>query len=165
MDLKNVRIVKSYKASLAMPTNQCIQIGRKITFFKWAIPGLFFFIFYKQSCRWLDLIWCRKQPLYQLSHNHCPTNKPANQCRQIRRNKLTERKRKERDVERERERERACMKAHVYEFSHLLLLHEENSSFFPSFLSSKILLYRRHMKQLWKGPSTKVKPNLFLHRT
>ena len=106
MDLKNVRIVKSYKASLAMPTNQCIQIGRKITFFKWAIPGLFFFIFYKQSCRWLDLIWCRKQPLYQLSHNHCPTNKPANQCRQIRRNKLTERKRKERDVERERERER-----------------------------------------------------------
>ena len=103
MDLKNVRIVKSYKASLAMPTNQCIQIGRKITFFKWAIPGLFFFIFYKQSCRWLDLMWCRKQPLYQLSHNHCPTNKPANQCRQIGRNKLTERKRKERDVKRERE--------------------------------------------------------------
>ena len=27
-----------------------------------------------------------------------------------------------------RERERACMKAHVYEFSHLLLLHEESSS-------------------------------------
>ena len=103
MDLKNVRIVKSYKASLAMPTNQCIQIGRKITFIKWAIPGLFFFIFYKQSCRWLDLMWCRKQPLYQLSHNHCPTNKPANQCRQIGRNKLTERKRKERDVKRERE--------------------------------------------------------------
>ena len=136
MDLKNVRIVKSYKASLAMPTNQCIQIGRKITFFKWAIPGLFFFIFYKQSCRWLDLMWCRKQPLYQLSHNHCPTNKPANQCRQIGRNKLTERKRKERDVKREREREHAWKHTSM-NFHTCSCYMKRTPHFFPRFWAQK----------------------------
>ena len=55
-------------------------------FFRWAIPGIFFFIFvfllqftvYKYSIwkfadgwiRTTDL-WCRKQPLFQLNHNHC----------------------------------------------------------------------------------------------
>ena len=60
-----------------------------ILFFKkWAIPGLFILIFvfsmqlteykyvqYKSFAddwiRTVDL-WCRKRPLYQLRHNHCP---------------------------------------------------------------------------------------------
>ena len=53
-------------------------------FFKWAIPGLFLFIFVFsiqliinkcsiKFCRWLESnLWYRKRPLYQLSHNHFP---------------------------------------------------------------------------------------------
>ena len=49
---------------------------------KWAIHGLPFFIivFSKQMLHkkfaddwnWTTDLWCRKRPLYQLSHNHCP---------------------------------------------------------------------------------------------
>ena len=56
---------------------------------KWAIPGLFFFIFvfstqlteyirYKSIADdwiWTAGLWCRKQKLWQLSHNHCPNKK------------------------------------------------------------------------------------------
>ena len=34
-------------------------------------------MFYKKLCRWdwvrIADLWCQKRPLYQLSHNHCPT--------------------------------------------------------------------------------------------
>ena len=49
---------------------------------KWAIHGLPFFIivFSKQMLHkkfaddwnWTTDLWCKKRPLYQLSHNHCP---------------------------------------------------------------------------------------------
>ena len=66
------------------------------SFFKWATPGLFCFIFvfslqltvnkctYKFVDGWIQTadLWCRKRWLYQLSHNHpavlfpCPFNCP-----------------------------------------------------------------------------------------
>ena len=48
------------------------QVSTKFTlnFFKnWPFAASFFFIFVLTK----DL-WCRKWPLYQLSHNHCPLN-------------------------------------------------------------------------------------------
>ena len=48
-------------------------------FLRWAIPGHFlyfhlFFQLYNFSNTWISTsdLWCRMQPLYQLSHNHCP---------------------------------------------------------------------------------------------
>ena len=62
--------------------------AQDVSFQKWAIPGLFFFIFVvsiqltvnKCSINFADHwirtadLWYWKQPLYQLSHNHCPKN-------------------------------------------------------------------------------------------
>ena len=59
---------------------------RKLFLKKWAILGIFFFIFvfsiqltaYNCSINFADDwirttdLWYQKQPLYQLSHNHCP---------------------------------------------------------------------------------------------
>ena len=59
------------------------------SFLKWAIPGLFFFIFVFSNFDTVDSkqmfniifaddwirtadLWNQKRPLYQLSHNHCP---------------------------------------------------------------------------------------------
>ena len=64
-------------------------LARWLTFYnafiKWASPGLFFSLissiqyslqmFNINFYRWLDSncsLWCRKQPLFQLMHNHCP---------------------------------------------------------------------------------------------
>ena len=57
-----------------------------IRFFKWAIPGLFIFIFvfsiqltvyncsinFADDWIWTADLWYWKRPLCQLSHNHCP---------------------------------------------------------------------------------------------
>ena len=65
---------------------QCWNLMTEFFSKKWAIHGLnvFIFVFSTQLtvnkclikvCRWLDLnldLWCRRQPLYQLSHNHYP---------------------------------------------------------------------------------------------
>ena len=54
------------------------------TFFNWAISGLFILVFSIQLTEyikftdvWIRLVdqWSQKRPLYQLSHNHCPTFK------------------------------------------------------------------------------------------
>ena len=65
---------------------EAIRRLRKIDMFKffiskWPIPGLFSFIYIfsiqltvniqYEICQWLDMnlgLWCRKRPLYQLSH-------------------------------------------------------------------------------------------------
>ena len=57
----------------------CLNI--LLLYFKWAIPGLYLFIFvfeiqFTESfyivCRCLENLWYRKRPLYQPSHNHYP---------------------------------------------------------------------------------------------
>ena len=62
------------------------MVLQKMCFFKWTIPGLFYlFSSFQYSCQlmfdiyifaddWIRTanLWNWKQPLYQLSHNHCP---------------------------------------------------------------------------------------------
>ena len=70
------------------PTRAWLQQSDRVFFKKWAIPGLFFFIFVLSMhltennkwmsdikvCRWLNSNRRppRKRPLYQRSHNHSP---------------------------------------------------------------------------------------------
>ena len=71
-------------------SSMLVSFDKNRMFFKWAIPGLFFFIFIfsKQltenvQCKihiaygWIQTadLWNWKQPLYQLSHIHCPKNR------------------------------------------------------------------------------------------
>ena len=63
-----------------MRCGKIVQVG---VFKNWAIPGLFHLLLSFQYSQqnliftydWIRTanLWCRKQLLYQLNHNHCPT--------------------------------------------------------------------------------------------